>query len=266
MAVAVAVDLNVAKKVLETVDAGLVCGVGKAKPGEMCVEAAVCYAMGLPHGDRPTCVSDAVRGFKIGLNDKAWSSPKARALGLRRIAIAQLGSAGVVNDVEFATKLADRMVRVMIPIALKVLMRIKSHSEFHDQMKAMIPRVEQEGRAVMKDVRALCLKVRDTAWKLRQSADAYAAYAAADAYAYAAAAAADAYAAYADADAYAAYADADAYAAYAYAAYAAAAAKSKAERRAAYDRILCQAADIGIEVLRELKSPGIELMDQLIPQ
>ena len=48
---------EIAAKVLEIVDAGLVGGVGKPVPGQMCVEAAVCYAMGLPHGDEPTCVA-----------------------------------------------------------------------------------------------------------------------------------------------------------------------------------------------------------------
>lgn len=35
---------EIAKKLLETVDAGLISGVGNPIPGEMCVEAAVCYA------------------------------------------------------------------------------------------------------------------------------------------------------------------------------------------------------------------------------
>ena len=84
---------TVARKVLEVVDAGLVKGLGTAKPGSMCVEAAVCYAMGLPHGDNPSCVARSLRSLKIRLNDSAWSSNEARAKGLRRLAVAQLGSA-----------------------------------------------------------------------------------------------------------------------------------------------------------------------------
>lgn len=89
-------ELNeaVARKVLETVDAGLSSGLGVQKPGKMCVEAAVCYALGLPHGDNPPCVGVAVRAFKIRLNDSGWSSPEARAKGMRKLAIAQLGSDG----------------------------------------------------------------------------------------------------------------------------------------------------------------------------
>src|SRR5690349_15232890 len=81
-----------AKKVLKLVDKGLVRGLGVQKPGQMCVEAAVCFALGLPHGDNPPCVGSAVRGYKIRLNDSNWSSDKARADGMRRVAIAQLGS------------------------------------------------------------------------------------------------------------------------------------------------------------------------------
>ena len=83
-----------ARKVLEVVDAGLVSGVGNPIPGQMCVEAAVCYALGLPHGDDPKCVSPALRSLKIRLNDSGWSSDEARAKGLRRLAVAQLYGAG----------------------------------------------------------------------------------------------------------------------------------------------------------------------------
>ena len=84
------INRDVAAKVLATVDAGLSHGLGKAKPGFMCVEAAVCYALGLPHGDDPGCVSPAIRSLKITLNDRYWSSNEARAKGLRRLALAQL--------------------------------------------------------------------------------------------------------------------------------------------------------------------------------
>ena len=83
---------DIAARVLEIVDCGLVRGVGVALPGKMCVEAAVCYALDLPHGDDPRCVAPTLRAFKIRLNDSAWSSDQARAKGLRRLALAQLGS------------------------------------------------------------------------------------------------------------------------------------------------------------------------------
>ena len=49
----VKITLAIAKKVLETVDAGLVEGRGTPIPGKMCVEAAVAFAMGQKHTDIP---------------------------------------------------------------------------------------------------------------------------------------------------------------------------------------------------------------------
>ena len=85
----------------------------------MCVEAAVNYAMGLPHGDNPSCVGDAVRRFKIALNDSnAWTSKAARAKGLRRVAIAQLGS-DKIDQFKFLKALALETIRQILPIALR---------------------------------------------------------------------------------------------------------------------------------------------------
>src|SRR5690348_10879298 len=110
---------EVARRVLEVVDCGLVRGVGVAEPGKMCVEAAVCYALNLPHGDNPQCVSPALRSLKIRLNDSSWSSDQARARGLRRLAVAQLGSAGVLDDREFTKRVAALAIRTCVPAALR---------------------------------------------------------------------------------------------------------------------------------------------------
>src|SRR5215207_7704115 len=110
---------ELARKVLDVVDRGLSAGLGKPEPGQMCVEAAVSFALGLPHGDEPSCVSPALRALKISLNDQIWSSGAARATGLRRLAVAQLGSAGVLDDREFATRVAESVIRKQVPLALR---------------------------------------------------------------------------------------------------------------------------------------------------
>jgi len=104
------INEEISKKVLEVVDAGLSCGKGEPEPGKMCVEAAVCYALGLPHSDNPPCVGNAVRSFKIGLNDSRWSSNQARAKGMRRIALAQLGS-DILDQNEFYRRLAEETMK-----------------------------------------------------------------------------------------------------------------------------------------------------------
>lgn len=109
---------DIAKKVLAVVDAGLVRGLGHAKPGEMCVEAAVCYALGEPHSDSPSCVSAAVRAPKITLNDACWSSNAARTAGMRAVAIAQLGSKDIDQTI-FARFVAEQTIRHILPITLR---------------------------------------------------------------------------------------------------------------------------------------------------
>jgi hypothetical protein len=46
---------------------GLSHGMG-SPDGQMCIEAAICNVMGLPHGDDPGCVVASVRWFKLALN------------------------------------------------------------------------------------------------------------------------------------------------------------------------------------------------------
>lgn len=90
-----------ARRVLAVVDVGLVRGLGHPEPGQMCVEAAVCYALGLPHSDDPQCVSETLRTVKIMLNDALWSSNQTRSKGLRRLALAQLGSKDHLDESAF---------------------------------------------------------------------------------------------------------------------------------------------------------------------
>lgn len=105
---------HLAQKILQTVDAGLTAGLGNPVPGQMCVEAAVSYALGLPHYDSPSCVGSAVRSFKICLNDLNWSSDKARANGMRKLAVAQIGS-DQIDQLVFAEKLIIKTVQVLLP-------------------------------------------------------------------------------------------------------------------------------------------------------
>ena len=213
---------EIAAKVLKVVDAGLVSGVGNPKPGEMCVEAAVCFALGLPHGDEPGCVAPALRSLKISLNDRSWSSKEARAKGLRRLALAQLGSAGHLDEKEFRRRIVDIALRKSCPAALRSAASVcKDHTH----------------KATLLDAASRCEKEGT-----RQAAlDARAVARAADADAYAAAAA---YAAYADADA-AAYADADA-------------AYADADAR---DKSLAAYAEDVVQVLIEMKAPGVQWLD-----
>ncbi len=108
-------DTKLVKSIISLVNKGLVSGIGDPAPGQMCVEAAVAYAMGENHNDHPRCVDDALCDFKIEMNDYSsslygWDDELDRARGLRRLAVAQLGT----NNRRFSyrlfeSKLSDRV-------------------------------------------------------------------------------------------------------------------------------------------------------------
>jgi hypothetical protein len=198
----ITITKEIAAKVIETVDAGLVSGIGIQQPGKMCVEAAVCFALGLPHSDDPGCVSPALRSLKIRLNDSNWSSNAARAKGLRRLAVAQLGSLDALDDREFANRVAKLAIQVSVPRALRAAASIQKDQKHVDALMEAAKRCEQDGsREAARNAKsaAAAAAAYDAAAAAAAAADA----AADDAYAAdaAAAAAADAAAAAADADA-----------------------------------------------------------------
>lgn len=95
---------------------------GLGNRGErVCIEAAICQVLGLEHGDDPKCVAGSVRDFKISLNDKPWSGAKARAEGLHDLGLAQLGSLGVVDDTTFNLKVQEKSIRILVPTLLREL-------------------------------------------------------------------------------------------------------------------------------------------------
>jgi hypothetical protein len=223
----------VAQKLLDTMDHGLVSGLGNPRPGQMCVEAAVCYALGLPHGDLPPCVGDAVRTFKIRLNDARWSSNQARARGMRKLAIAHLGS-DTIDQAAFTEKVTEGVIRLVVSLALRDAARVHHLAEHREALEAAAVRCQDEG-------------TRDAAQEACTVARAAAAAAAAVADATSAAIAAYATDAADAADpATAAHAAACAHAAYA---------TDAAARR---DAVLRLVAEIGLEALIDLQSRGCE--------
>jgi hypothetical protein len=213
---------KLAAKVLSVVDAGLVHGMGEPEPGKMCVEAAVCYAMGLPHSDEPTCVALALRRLKIRLNDARWSGVPARTKGLRRLAIAQLGSAGVLDEREFAKRCATLAIKTCVPNALRAAASLyKKGSASAEKLLGVADHCERE-------------PTRENASKARAAAYA------------------------ADAAAYAAYAYAAAYAADA--AYAAHAAHAAHAADAARDKALSDYCEGVVQILIDMNAPGCKYL------
>ena len=141
---------------------GLCSGVG-TRGKQVCIEAAICEAAGLPHGDDPQCVAASVRSFKIALNDSRWSSASARAAGLRDLGIAQLGSKGVVSDVEFSKRLAEKTTRILIPKLFRELFPTDK------KLLAVALRCEQEGSYAAADAAAaaaICNELKEAAMEM----------------------------------------------------------------------------------------------------
>lgn len=112
------IDENLVNRILDLLSAGLTKGKGIPEKGEMCVEAVICYAQGLPHSDNPSCVGSSVRSMKIRLNDNIWSSNKARAEGMKKIAIAQLGS-DKLDQEKFDELYSCNYGRIVLPYLIK---------------------------------------------------------------------------------------------------------------------------------------------------
>ena len=257
---------------------GLCSGLGTPN-GQVCIEAAIALAMGLPFSDAPTCVEKNIIVFKIALNDQSWSTEEARAKGLRNIGIAQIGSKDVVDGIVFQQLLTTKLIKTLIPDLFKKVFKPGSAA-----FNAGLECSKQPGGAT---AAARYTAARYTAAAAGYAADAaatsftaagYAADAAANAAnaaatadvarytaaRYAAAAAAARYAADVaryTADAAAA-TTADAAARYTAAAArftaAAAAAATNAAAYATNDYYLIMVANLALECLKELKSPGCE--------
>ncbi len=234
-------DFDVAK-FDEILSRGLSCGLGD-RDGRMCIEAAICTVLGLDHGDEPQCVAALVRRFKIRLNDSNWSSPAARAAGLRDLGLAQLGSLGVVDDKEFAAILSKKTIQILIPKLFREV--------FPTNQRCLDAAAECENLGTPAAAAAAARAARAA-----RAAAAVAAWAAAERASAVAAAAAEDSAAAAEDSAASAAAAAEDSAASAVAAVAAAAARASASG----DGYLLLMARLGLETLKELNSPGCALL------
>ncbi len=133
---------TIARKVLATVDAGIMAGIGQPVPGKMCVEAATCFALDQPHGDEPDCVGRAVRGFVTALNDARWSSNESRTVGLRKIAVAQLGSENI-NQERFKVLLTLRTIQKLCPKLFRGLARASQNPADKSAMETAAVQCEE---------------------------------------------------------------------------------------------------------------------------
>lgn len=141
---------TLAKKIDHLLSFGLTYGLGLPIPGQMCVEAVVCNALGEPHSDSPSCVGYEVRTVKIHLNDSNWSSNEARAKGMRDIAIAQLGS-DIIDQNLFLKKFRALRLKRLLPVMIE------------DHLKAE-PEAKEKVDAILSERKDLASRWSDLSW------------------------------------------------------------------------------------------------------
>jgi len=99
-------------------DKGLCHGPGDGK-NTVCVEQAIALSLGFdltdtPEDDERSCIASSVASYKRALNDCDWSSPAARASGMRELAYEQLGSRDI-DEKWFTRCLAELTIRKLLP-------------------------------------------------------------------------------------------------------------------------------------------------------
>lgn len=86
---------EVRKRLIQIGKKGIAFGLSDGPvPGELCIQAAICAAMGEKHGDEPTCVEQPDNRISIAVNDLNWGTNRTRAKYLLPIGLAQLGTKG----------------------------------------------------------------------------------------------------------------------------------------------------------------------------
>jgi hypothetical protein len=240
---------RIALEVAKSINGALCRGAGSGQSQNVCVMQAIARAVGLPTSNDQVeeCVGSVVGAFNRKLNDCYWSSDVARAEGMKRLGVASIGS-NQLNQMEYGKLMFLRGTQKLLPFVFREIAKIKDGNY----------------KAELKKHADLCEKVKtfDEAKAACKAASASAsapAYASAYAYAYASAPA-SAYAyAYASASA-----SASAYAyAYAYASASASASASadfKGAKLGENDRLLLLTSQVGLDCLKELKSPGCKFL------
>ncbi|NDD31050.1 MAG: hypothetical protein EB084_22575 [Proteobacteria bacterium] len=141
-------NIDIEERLKEIIGHGLVRGLGNPIPGGMCVEAAICLALGEDHSAEPSCVAEPDRLLAIRLSNARWSSPQACAEALLPLALAQLGTAGT-DRTAWARALVEGTIRRVVPVALRAAAFGHPNEKHRKALEAAAKRCEQEGSIVV---------------------------------------------------------------------------------------------------------------------
>lgn len=134
------------REVLRIIDFGLCSQASTDNPtvGKMTVQQAVCLVFKEPHWARPSCVAALLHQFTDRLNDARWSSNASRARGLRRLAVAPLGTADRLDQMLLAKELSRTMIVNLIPRVFRILAEL-FEAPYSTELLDAAKKCEREG-------------------------------------------------------------------------------------------------------------------------
>ncbi len=118
-------DAQICSGILAKIDIGLIAGSGKSGFGQMCIEDTI---------DKITNKSDigeVVKKFITKINDANWLNEYSRAAGMRKIAIAQLGSV-CINQDKFTKYIIVQTIKRILPLMTKDNMLINTYFKINN--------------------------------------------------------------------------------------------------------------------------------------
>jgi hypothetical protein len=92
-------------------------------------------------------VSPEVRSFIKTLSNQCWGSDTGRIKGMRRIAIAQLGTAGTLDEQQFAENLSKLAITKLIPKVFRLMAETISEEPHKSKILEAASRCESEWTA-----------------------------------------------------------------------------------------------------------------------
>jgi len=116
--------MNFDKEKYDTYIAQGLCAGMHSDSGQVCIEAAISLALGEGLRDEPSCVHPRISELTITLNDNEWSSSEARAQGLYKLGLAQLGTrvgAKYILYGNIASHMLDKIIKRKVLPALKTI-------------------------------------------------------------------------------------------------------------------------------------------------
>jgi len=164
---------------------------GLKKGEQVCIMGAVNIAargLSLELGirdvtDSAECAAKRPSSLAIQLNDRPWTSPTARAAGLRRLGLALLGSQGI-DESAWARDFCNRFIAEILPATFRRVAGLKAFegdaivgelNAAADQLAAGTIDVARAAAVTARKARAVACRVRDEKWSSYYAAAAAAA-------------------------------------------------------------------------------------------